>query len=93
MPEFYVILPEKFKSSRILHNICHKMPEFYTKISQKYLFPNFCGGNESPSPTPTGDNGGNSSPQKSKIVAKFIFHPELRWGDNSRPSGLMQGRI
>ena len=67
MPEFYMILarkiikiPEFFndiclqnlQNSRILHDFCREMPEFYIMIDRKIFFPNFRGARAVPSLPP-----------------------------------------
>jgi len=40
-PNFYDICPKNLQNSRILHDFCPKMPEFYIMIARKILFPEF----------------------------------------------------
>jgi len=43
-PNFYDIYPKNLQNSRISHDFCPKMPEFYVIIARKIFFPNFRGG-------------------------------------------------
>ena len=63
VPEFLWYLPKNLQNSRILHDFCPKMPEFYIIIARKHFFPNFRGARAPhalPSPTPMIYSKGNT---------------------------------
>jgi len=40
-PNFYDICPKNLQNSRILHDFCPKMHDFYVIIARKIFFPEF----------------------------------------------------